>query len=176
MMLDIHPTCYPNDINIIDAWGVSLLSLSSRVLPPLYLPEPRGELTRVWGQALALVGGHVVGLEVGVDGVILEGAHHLLDGVGDEDEGDEAGEALLGEARHVLDDVAGVRGHQDEALQAGVHPDPQTQLHVIYPVVPAGQRERGERHECIGEADAWNGDTDEVRRFQKFDPRRLKWE
>ena len=115
---------------------------------PPYLPEPRGELTRVWSQALALVGGHVVGLEVGVDGVILEGAHHLLDGVGDEDEGDEAGEALLGEARHVLDDVAGVRGHQDEALQAGVHPDPQTQLHVVYTVVPVGRRDK-DRSRCV---------------------------
>lgn len=72
------------------------------------VPGPRGELTRVGGQALALVGGDVVRLEVGVDGVILERAHHLLDGVRDEDEGDEAGEAFLREARHVLDDVTGV--------------------------------------------------------------------
>ena len=107
---------------------------------PSYPPEPRGELTRVWGQALALVGSDVVGLEVGVDGVVLEGAHHLLDGVGDEDEGDEAGEALLSEARHVLDDVAGVRSDQDETLQAGVDADPQTQLHVIYAIVPLGGR------------------------------------
>lgn len=107
---------------------------------PLHLPEPRGELTGVRGQAFALVRGDVVGLEVGVDGVVFEGAHHLLDGVGDEDEGDEAGEALLCEARHVLDDVAGVRSNQDETLQAGVDADPQTQLHVIYAVVPLGVR------------------------------------
>lgn len=102
------------------------------------LPEPRGELTRVWGQALALVGGDVVRLEVGVDGVVFEGAHHLLDGVGDEDEGDEAGETFLSEARHVFDDVAGVSGHQEETLQARVDADPQTQLHVVYTVVPLG--------------------------------------
>ena len=103
---------------------------------PLHPPEPRVELTRVRGQAFALVGGDVVGLKAGVNGVILEGAHHLLDGVGDEDEGDEAGEALLCEASHVLDDVAGVARHQDEALQAGVHADPQAQLHVVDAVVP----------------------------------------
>lgn len=107
---------------------------------PLLSPEPRGTLTRVRGQALALVGGHIVGLEVGVDGVIFEGAHHLLDGVRDENEGDEAGEALLCETGHVLNDVAGVRGHQDKTLQARVDPDPQTQLHVIDAVAPVDAR------------------------------------
>lgn len=102
-----------------------------------HLPEPRGELTRVRGQTLALERGDVVGLEVGVDGVIFEGAQHLLDGVRDEDEGNQAREALLGEAGHVLYDVAGVRGDQDKALQAGVDADPQTQLHVIDAVVPS---------------------------------------
>lgn len=34
--------------------------------------------------------------------------YHFLDGVGDEDEGDETGEALLCEAGHVFYDVAGV--------------------------------------------------------------------
>ena len=34
--------------------------------------------------------------------------YHFLDGVGDEDEGDEAGEALLCETGHVFYDVAGV--------------------------------------------------------------------
>lgn len=113
----------------------------------MHLPERGRELTRVRRQALALVGGDVVGLEVGVDGVVLEGAHHLLDGVGDEDEGDERGEALLGEARHVLDDEAGVRGDQDEALQAGVDADPQPQLHVVDAVVPAGDT-RGRHHDA----------------------------
>lgn len=89
-------------------------------------PEPAGELTLVRRQTLALVGGDVIGFEVCVDGVVFESAHHLLDGVRDEDEGDETGESLLGEARHVLDDVAGVRSHQDETLQAGVDADPQT--------------------------------------------------
>lgn len=35
-------------------------------------------------------------------------AYHFLNGIGDEDEGDEARETLLCEAGHVLDDVAGI--------------------------------------------------------------------
>lgn len=99
-----------------------------------------GELTQVWGQAFTLVGGDVVWFEVGVDGVIFEGAHHLLDGIRDENEGDEAGEALLSEARHILDDITGVCSYQDETLQTGVDADPQTQLHVIDAIVPVKVR------------------------------------
>lgn len=84
--------------------------------PFLSIPESRGELTRVWGQALALVGGDIVGLKVCVDGIIFEGAHHLLDGVRDEDEGYKAGEALLSKTRHVFDDVTGICSYEDETL------------------------------------------------------------
>ncbi len=92
-------------------------------------------LTRVWRQTLALVGRNVVWFEVGVDGIVFEGSHHLLDGIRDEDEGDEAREAFLGEARHVLYDVAGIRCDQEKALYAGVHSDPQSKLHVINPII-----------------------------------------
>lgn len=81
---------------------------------------PRARLglpvTCIRGDALAFVGGDGVGLEVHVDGVVLEGTDHLLDGIVDEDEADEGGEALLGEAGDILDDKAGVCGHQDKAL------------------------------------------------------------
>lgn len=40
---------------------------------------------------------------------------HLLEGVVDEDEADEAGESLLREAGEVLDQEAGVSGHKDQA-------------------------------------------------------------
>lgn len=73
-------------------------------------------LTCVRSDALAFVGGDGVRLEVHVDGVVLEGTDHLLDGIIDEDEADEGGEALLSEAGDVLDNKAGVRGHQDKAL------------------------------------------------------------
>lgn len=93
-------------------------------------------LTRVWSDAFTLVRGDEVRLEVSVDGVVAEGARHFLDGIRDEDEGDEAGEALLGEARHVFDDVAGISGHQEEALNTRVHADPQPQLHVVHAAAP----------------------------------------
>lgn len=47
---------------------------------------------------LAFVGGDRVRLKVHVDGVVLEGTDHLLDGIVDEDEADEGGETLLSEA------------------------------------------------------------------------------
>ena len=40
--------------------------------------------------------------------MLVHVTHHLLNGIRDEYEGDEAGETLLCEAGHVLDDVAGV--------------------------------------------------------------------
>lgn len=92
-------------------------------------------LTRVWRQTLALVGCNVVWFEVDVDGIVFEGSHHLLDSIRDEDERDEAREAFLSEARHVLYDVAGVRCNQEKALYAGVHSDPQSKLHVINPII-----------------------------------------
>lgn len=82
--------------------------------------EPRAPLgfliTCVWSDALASVGGDGVRLKVHVDGVVLEGTNHLLDGIIDEDEADEGGEALLSEAGDILDDEARVCGHQDKAL------------------------------------------------------------
>lgn len=73
-------------------------------------------LTWVRSNALALVHGHVVGLEVRIDGIVLKGSDHLLDGVVDEDEADEGGEAFFCEAGDVLYNEAGVGGHQDKAL------------------------------------------------------------
>lgn len=98
-------------------------------------------LTRIWSHTLAFVGRNVVRFEVGVDGIVFKGSHHLLDGIRDEDEGDEAGEALLCEARHVLDDVAGVCGHQDQTLEAGVQADPEPYLHVVNVIVPEHRRQ-----------------------------------
>lgn len=73
-------------------------------------------LTCVWSDALTFVGGDGVRLKVHVDGVVLEGTDHLLDGIIDEDEADEGGEALLSEAGDILDNKAGIRGHQHKAL------------------------------------------------------------
>lgn len=60
---------------------------------------------------------------------------HLLEGVIDEDEADEAGEALLREAGKVLDQEAGVSGHKDQAEERRPQADPQTELQVVKLVV-----------------------------------------
>lgn len=73
-------------------------------------------VTCVRGDTLAFVGSDGVRLEVHVDRVILEGTNHLLDGIVDENEADEGGEALLGKAGDILDDETGIRSHQDKAL------------------------------------------------------------
>lgn len=73
-------------------------------------------VTCVRGDTLAFVGGDGVRLKVHIDGVVLEGTNHFLDGIIDEDEADEGGEALFSEAGDILDDKAGVCGHQDKAL------------------------------------------------------------
>lgn len=75
-------------------------------------------VTCVGSDALALVGGDGVRSEVRVNGIVFEGTDHLFDGVVDEDEADEGGEALFGEAGDILDDKAGICGHQDKALDS----------------------------------------------------------
>lgn len=95
--------------------------LSTAGPPPIPFIFPirhrkRCVLTWVGSDALALVHGHVVRLEVRIDGVVLKSSDHLLDGVVDEDEADEGGEAFLCEAGDVLYNEAGVGGHQDKAL------------------------------------------------------------
>ncbi len=97
-------------------------------------------LTLIRSLAVTPVAGDVIWLEVSTDGVIFEDTHHFLKSVRDEDEGDEAGEALLGEARHVLDDVAGVCGHQDQTLETRVQADPEPDLHVVYVIVSEHRR------------------------------------
>ncbi len=98
-------------------------------------------LTLIRSLAVTPVAGDVIRLEVSTDGVIFEDTHHFLKSVRDEDEGDEAGEALLGEARHVLDDVAGVCGHQDQTLETRVQADPEPDLHVVYVIASEHRRQ-----------------------------------
>lgn len=62
---------------------------------------------------------------------------HLLEGIVDEDEAYETGEALLGEPGEVLDQEAGIGGHQDQAVERRPQADPQAELQIIEVVVPA---------------------------------------
>lgn len=68
---------------------------------------------------------------------------HLLEGIVDEDEAYETGEALLSEAGEVLDQEAGVGGHQDQAEERRPQADPQAELQVIEVVLPAHGSETG---------------------------------
>lgn len=76
------------------------------------------------------VEGEVVQLVVHVDGVKLPEVHQLLQSLVDEDDADEGGEGLLGEARDVADQRAGVGGDQHEAEEGGPESDagPQGQV------------------------------------------------
>lgn len=77
----------------------------------------------------------VVHLKVGVDGVVVSELEHLLEGIVDEDEADEAGEALLGEPGEVLNQEAGVSGHEHQAEERRPQTDPQPELQVVKVVV-----------------------------------------
>lgn len=68
-----------------------------------------------WGHAAAVVHCDVVGVIVSIDGVVVGQLQHLLEGVVDEDEGDEGRKALLCEACEVLDQGAGICGNQHQA-------------------------------------------------------------
>lgn len=62
---------------------------------------------------------------------------HLLEGIIDEDEAYETGEALFSEAGEVLDQEAGIGGHQDQAEERWPQADPQTELQIIKLIVSA---------------------------------------
>ncbi len=55
----------------------------------------------------------VIDFKVWVDGVIISQLKHLLEGVIDEYEADERGEALLCKSSEILHQVTGVSGHKD---------------------------------------------------------------
>ena len=58
-----------------------------------------------------------------------------------EDEADEGGETLLSEAGDILDDKAGICGHQDKALDGRVQANPEAELHVVQAIASGRQRE-----------------------------------
>lgn len=65
---------------------------------------------------------------------------HLLEGVVDEDEADEAGEALLRESGEVLDQVTGVGGHERQTEERRPQTDPQPELQVVERIVSVGKK------------------------------------
>lgn len=86
-------------------------------------------------RASAVVMSDQVGVVVGVYGIVVAQLDHLLKSVVNEDEADQGGEALLGEAREVLHQETGVRGNQQQTEQARPQADPQAELEVVEVVV-----------------------------------------
>lgn len=89
-------------------------------------------------------------------GVVVAQLDHLLKSVVNEDEADQGGEALLGEAREVLHQETGVGGDQQEAEQARPQADPQPELEVVE-VVVSGEEERHVGSGSLGLGDAPRG-------------------
>lgn len=81
-----------------------------------------------------------------VHGEGLPQVAQLLQGLVDEDDADEGGEGLLGEAGDVAHQAAGVRGHQHHAEEGGPEPDARPQGQVGERVFPGKPRQiLGER-------------------------------
>lgn len=82
---------------------------------------------------------------VHVDGVHLPEVDQLLQSLVDEDDADEGGEGLLGEAGDVADQRAGVGGDQHQAEEGGPESDtgPQRQVGQIV-VAEDGDDQRGQ--------------------------------
>lgn len=104
-----------------------------------------GEKSHTW-RAAAVVLSDQLGVVVGVYGVVVAQLDHLLESVVDEDEADQGGEALLGEACEVLHQEAGVGGDQQQAEQARPEADPQPELEVVEAVVPEEEGKGGRAH------------------------------
>lgn len=89
-----------------------------------------------------------VGIVVRVYRVVLAQLYHLFEGVVDEDEADERGEAFLGEAREILHQEAGIRGDQHQAEQARPQADPEAKLKVVEVIVSEEKGQRDGRGSC----------------------------
>lgn len=89
------------------------------------------------------VRGEFVQVVVLVEGVMVPQVDELLQGLIDEDDADERGEGLLGEARDVTHQGAGVGGHQDDAEHRRPQADAGPQRQIGQAVLP-GRRASGE--------------------------------
>jgi len=105
--------------------------------------------TFIVGQVVG--GGHVADAGVvgrrermKVDRLALDGLVLLVERLEDEDDGDQHGEAFLGESRDVAHQSAQVERHHDEKVQRQPHPDPETQLQIVEILAPGQTSERQE--------------------------------
>lgn len=73
-------------------------------------------LTCIWSYAFTFIHSHIVWIVVDIDRVDLKCSNHLFNGIIDEDEANQSGEAFFSEASDVLDYEAGICNHQNKAL------------------------------------------------------------
>lgn len=96
----------------------------------------QGLLTRVGRQASTGEVSVVAHFEVRVDRIVVGQLDHLLESVVDEDEADQRGEAFFRETSEVLNQEAGIGGHQKETQEGRPQADPKTKLQVVKIMVP----------------------------------------
>lgn len=87
------------------------------------------------GHTLAVVLRDVIHVISRIDGVLVSQLEHLLEGIVDEDETDETSEAFLCEPGEVLNQEAGIRGHQNQAENRRPQTNPQPELQVVKVVI-----------------------------------------
>ena len=95
-------------------------------------------------ELVSRVEGEVVQLDVHVDGEDLCQVDQLLQSLVDEDDADEGGKRLLGEAGDVTDQGAGVGGDQQEAQEGRPQTDAGPQRQVGQTVVTEDNQRRQE--------------------------------
>lgn len=119
--------CYLNHFSYI--WNVSRLgkpdptAICQHVAIATTLASAVGKSyfrqhTVIGGHAAAVVLCDEVGIVFGVDGVVVGQLQHLFEGVIDEDEADEGGEAFLRKSSEVLHQEACISSHQQETEKA----------------------------------------------------------
>lgn len=75
-------------------------------------------------------------VHIEVHGVVGLDAEQLLEGLHDEDDGDQRGEAFLSEPGDVLDEGTQVEDHDEEYEPGGPETDPYTRRHEVPTIIP----------------------------------------
>ena len=78
---------------------------------------------------------------VEINGGLVEDVDQLLEGLVDEDDGDEHRKTFLREAGYEADESAQIECHHDQKQDAHPHSDPESEWHVMQSLVPTVENE-----------------------------------
>lgn len=109
----------------------------------------QGLLTRVGRQASTGEVSVVAHFEVRVDRIVVGQLDHLLESVVDEDEADQRGEAFFRETSEVLNQEAGIGGHQKETQEGRPQANPKTKLQVVKIMVPGKKTKQNKKTDTL---------------------------